>query len=99
LLAGASGAILLASFSVTIVLAQELLPRHLGLASGLILGLSFGTGGLGTAISGYMADHLGLYRTFLLLALVPLLGAALAALVEVPRGTDMKASARSLSER
>jgi FSR family fosmidomycin resistance protein-like MFS transporter len=94
LLAGASGATLLASFSVTIVLAQELLPRHLGLASGLILGLSFGTGGLGTAISGYMADHLGLYRTFLLLALVPLLGAALAALVEVPRGTDMKAPAR-----
>ena len=76
-LSAASGAALLASFSVTIVLAQELLPRHIGLASGLILGLAFGTGGLGTALSGYLADKLGLYNTVWFLALVPLLGAIL----------------------
>ena len=64
-------------FSVTIVLAQELLPRHIGIASGLILGLAFGTGGLGTALSGYLADKLGLYNTVWFLALVPLLGAIL----------------------
>ena len=76
-LSGASGAALLASFSVTIVLAQEFLPSHLGLASGLILGLSFGTGGLGTALSGYLADTVGLYKTTWILALVPVLGALL----------------------
>jgi FSR family fosmidomycin resistance protein-like MFS transporter len=84
ILAGASGAALLASFSVTIVLTQELLPRYLGLASGLILGLGFGTGGLGTALSGYLADHFGLYATFWVLACMPLLAAGLAALIKIP---------------
>jgi FSR family fosmidomycin resistance protein-like MFS transporter len=84
-LAGVSGAALLSSFSVTIVLAQELLPRHLGMASGLILGLGFGTGGLGTALSGYLADSIGLYQTFWILAMVPLLSALLAAFIRAPR--------------
>jgi FSR family fosmidomycin resistance protein-like MFS transporter len=83
-LAGASGAALLASFSVTIVLAQELLPRYLGLASGLILGLGFGTGGLGTAFSGYLADMVGLYSTFWILAGAPLLSVGLAMLIKIP---------------
>ena len=84
ILAGASGAALLASFSVTIVLAQELLPRYLGLASGLILGLGFGTGGLGTALSGYLADMFGLYQTFWVLALAPILSVGLAFLIKMP---------------
>ena len=83
-LAGISGAALLSSFSVTIVLAQELLPRRLGLASGLILGLGFGTGGLGSALSGYLADSIGLDRTFWILAAVPLLSAFLANFIRVP---------------
>jgi MFS transporter, FSR family, fosmidomycin resistance protein len=82
LLAGASGAALLASFSVTIVLAQELLPDRLGLASGLILGLGFGTGGLGAALSGFLADSFGLYQTFWILALAPLLSVGLIYLVK-----------------
>jgi FSR family fosmidomycin resistance protein-like MFS transporter len=77
LLAAASGAALLASFSVTIVLAQELLPRHLGLASGLILGLGFGTGGLGSALSGYLADAFGLNATMWILAVAPVLAVVL----------------------
>jgi FSR family fosmidomycin resistance protein-like MFS transporter len=84
ILAGAAGAALLTSFSVTIVLTQELLPRQLGLASGLILGLGFGTGGLGTALSGYLADNFGLYQTFWLLAFAPLASAALTALIKAP---------------
>ncbi|MBW2609465.1 MAG: MFS transporter [Deltaproteobacteria bacterium] len=81
-LVGASGAALLASFSVTIVMAQELLPHRLGLASGLALGLGFGTGGLGAALSGYLSDMFGLYTTFWILTLVSLLGALLAAMVK-----------------
>ena len=80
--AGASGAALLASFSVTIVLTQELLPDNLGLASGLVLGLGFGTGGLGAALSGYLADHFGLDATFWVLALVPLISIPLVALIK-----------------
>lgn len=82
LMAGASGAALLASFSVTVVMAQELLPRHLGLASGLILGTGFGAGGLGTALSGHLADSLGLTNAVWILAFVPLLGAILTAFVK-----------------
>lgn len=78
---GAAGAALLGSFSVTMVLAQELAPRHLGLISGLILGLSFGTGGVGSAVSGYLADHIGLERTAWILALAPLAAAGLGVLI------------------
>ncbi len=81
-LAAASGAALLASFSVTVVLTQELLPRHLGLASGLVLGLAFGTGGIGTALSGYLADVAGLNHTLWIVAFVPIMGALLATLIK-----------------
>ncbi|RJR50569.1 MAG: MFS transporter [Desulfobacteraceae bacterium] len=83
-LTAASGASLLASFSVTIVLAQELLPRNLGLASGLILGLGFGTGGLGVAVSGWIADHVGLYQTLWIMALVPVTISLMAAFIKPP---------------
>jgi MFS transporter, FSR family, fosmidomycin resistance protein len=83
-LAAASGAALLASFSVTIVLAQEILPRNLGLASGIILGLGFGMGGLGTAVSGWIADMVGLYKTVWILALVPVLGSVIGAFIRTP---------------
>lgn len=82
----ASGAALLASYSVTIVMAQELLPRHLGLASGLIMGLGFGAGGLGTALSGYLADVLGLRSVIWLLAIVPAVGPLLGPFLKNPKG-------------
>jgi FSR family fosmidomycin resistance protein-like MFS transporter len=85
LFAVASGAALLASFAVTIVVAQELMPKFLGLASGLILGLGFGTGGLGTAFSGFLADRLGLYQVMWILALAPVLGALLAVFIRTPK--------------
>ena len=85
LLAGASGAALLASFAVTIVVAQELMPQFVGLASGLILGLGFGTGGLGTAFSGFLADAFGLYQVMWILALAPVLGAFLAVFIRTAR--------------
>jgi len=69
---------------VTIVLAQELLPRYLGLASGLILGLGFGTGGLGVAVSGWIADTVGLYKAVWILAVAPVLGSVLAAFGRLP---------------
>jgi len=81
----ASGAALLTSYSVTVVMAQELLPRHLGLASGLILGLAFGTGGLGSALSGYLADMMGLRAVIWMLAIVPIVGLLLAPLLKKPQ--------------
>ena len=83
----ASGAALLCSFSVTVILTQGLLPGRLGLASGLTLGLGFGTGGLGVALSGWMADAIGLTNTMWVLALVPVISSLLAALVKTPPST------------
>jgi FSR family fosmidomycin resistance protein-like MFS transporter len=66
-----AGATLLASFSVTVVFAQELLPRRLGLASGLTLGLAFGAGGVGVALSGVLADTVGLRSSVWILLALP----------------------------
>ena len=90
LLAGASGAALLASFAVTMVVAQEFMPQYLGLVSGLILGLGFGTGGLGTAFSEFLADKIGRYQVFWILALAPVLGAVLAAFIRTERSEKQK---------
>lgn len=55
-----SGGALQATLPASIVWAQEIIPRHAAMASGMMLGLAFGLGGLGAAITGIMADHLGL---------------------------------------
>ena len=86
-----SGAALLASFSVTIVLTQELMPRRLGLASGLALGLGFGTGGLGSALTGWLADMMGLYSAAWILAIAP----AAAAFLVLPVRPALLRRARS----
>lgn len=70
-LLAAAGAALLASFSVTVVLAQEFLPQRLGLASGLTLGLAFGAGGVGVGLSGILADAIGLRSSVWILVALP----------------------------
>jgi FSR family fosmidomycin resistance protein-like MFS transporter len=68
LLPGASGLLSLmlfgfflwSSFSVTLAISHELLPGNLGLASGLLLGLSMGAGGIGVALIGALGDAVGL---------------------------------------
>jgi len=64
------------SFSVTLAISHELLPGNLGLASGLLLGLSMGAGGLGVALIGALGDAIGLAG-----ALWTLLGITLVATV------------------
>ncbi|MDD5418266.1 MAG: MFS transporter [Methanomicrobiaceae archaeon] len=49
------------TFSVTVAMGHEMMPGNVGLVSGLILGLAVGAGGLGVAITGYLADHISLY--------------------------------------
>ena len=71
----ASGALILAGFSITVVMAQELWFERRALASGLIVGFAFGMGGLLVPGVGTIADEYGL-RTALVsvgvLALAPL---------------------------
>lgn len=47
-------------FSVQVTLSQEYLPRRIGTASGVTLGLGISVGGLFTPVVGTLADHYGL---------------------------------------
>ncbi|MCL5108968.1 MAG: MFS transporter [Chloroflexi bacterium] len=67
-----------ATVPVTTVMGQELLPRNLGVGSGLVLGLSFVASGLGVFLTGVMADHLGLETAFVGLGLLPFAGVLVA---------------------
>lgn len=76
--AAVAGAAIGASVPVTLVMAQSLLPRGLGLMSGIVLGFNFTAGAVGVAISGVAADQIGLLPTMNLNAALPLLAAGLA---------------------
>lgn len=69
-----SGFIMLSSFSVTVVYAQELLPGKIGTVSGLIIGLAFGMGGMGALAFGYLADMFDLGFVITLCSVLPLIG-------------------------
>lgn len=69
-----SGFAVIATFSVTVVFGQELLPHHIGLASGLTLGFGIGMGGVGTTLLGLIADHFGLSTALQTLVLFPAIG-------------------------
>jgi FSR family fosmidomycin resistance protein-like MFS transporter len=59
-----------------IVFAQELLPSHIGVASGVTIGLSVSAGGMVAPLLGWLADHFGLESALASLAVLPLLVAA-----------------------
>jgi FSR family fosmidomycin resistance protein-like MFS transporter len=80
----AAGFVLVSSFSVTVALGQAYLPRHLGMAAGLIVGLAIGTGGLGVTLLGWVADHWGLYAALGLVAALPAVGLAVALCLPEP---------------
>jgi FSR family fosmidomycin resistance protein-like MFS transporter len=71
-----AGAATVSSFVVTLVMAQELMPRRTGMAAGLMAGFAIGMGGLGVGALGRFADAFGLEQTLTLVALLPLLGVA-----------------------
>lgn len=54
------GALAASTAPLTLMLAQELMMGRAGLASGLIMGLGFVTGAIGTPVTGAIADHFGL---------------------------------------
>lgn len=68
------GFILLCSFSVSVVYAQELLPGKIGMVSGLIIGLSFGLGAIGSVVLGWLGDQIGISTTLLYASFLPLIG-------------------------
>ena len=77
------GLILASAFSAIVVFAQELLPGRVGLVAGLFFGIAFGIGGIGAALMGKAADHIGIIGVFRWCAYLPLIGLLTAFLPDV----------------
>lgn len=66
-----SGAVMSAPWTLSVIVMQDALPHHVGLASGLSLGTAYGAMGLGVALLGNLADVAGLQTTMTLITLLP----------------------------
>ena len=84
LILGFTGLILISTFSVTAVMAQTLLPKHLGMASGLMVGFAIGTGGIGVTLLGAIADHWGVPMAIKSIFVLPLIAFGLSLLQTYP---------------
>jgi FSR family fosmidomycin resistance protein-like MFS transporter len=71
------GFFLMGSFSVTLVMAQELMPKHVAMASGMMIGFAVGLGGVGVLLTGMLADAVGVSRALHALAALSLIGSIL----------------------
>ena len=78
------GFCLWATFSVAVAIGHELLPGQVGLASGMMLGLAIGFGGLGVAVNGIIADQYSLAAALLTIPLVITVAVLLMALLPYP---------------
>jgi MFS transporter, FSR family, fosmidomycin resistance protein len=68
------GVCVVGSFGVTMVLSQLYLPRHVGMASGLSVGLAMGIGGTAAVVLGAVADTVDLRTALTIAAVAPALG-------------------------
>ncbi len=68
------GTLLASAFPAILVYAQELLPKKLGMVSGLFYGFAFGMGGLGAALLGYLAEKTSINYVYDICAYLPLIG-------------------------
>ncbi len=57
----------MASFSVTMVMMHEIMHRHIGIGSGIMIGFALGLGGLGVMVTGILADGFGLHTALTVL--------------------------------
>jgi FSR family fosmidomycin resistance protein-like MFS transporter len=68
------GVCVVGTFGVTMVLSQLYLPRHVGMASGLAIGLAMGIGGVAAVVLGAVADTIDLRTALVISAAAPLVG-------------------------
>jgi FSR family fosmidomycin resistance protein-like MFS transporter len=78
------GLCVVGTFGITMVLSQLYLPRHVGMASGLSVGLAMGLGGIAAVILGAVADAIDLETALYVGAAAPGLGCLLCLLLPPP---------------
>ena len=68
------GVIMSSAFPAILVYAQELVPKKLGMVSGLFYGFAFGMGALGSALLGKLADLTSIQYMYYVCSFLPLFG-------------------------
>jgi MFS transporter, FSR family, fosmidomycin resistance protein len=79
------GVAVISTFGVTMVMGQEYLPRRIGVASGLVIGLSIGLGGVAAVALGAIADTVDLRAALFVSSAAPVLGLGLCLLLPPTR--------------
>ena len=73
------------AFPAIVVFAQEMAPGRVGMISGLFFGFSFGMGGLGAALLGWLADATSIATVYAVCAFLPAIGLLAAFLPKLER--------------
>jgi FSR family fosmidomycin resistance protein-like MFS transporter len=79
------GLALFAIYSPMIVMGQNYLPNHVGLASGVTLGVAVAIGGVASPLLGWIADNHGIRTALLGVVFLPLLAAGLTLTLPDPK--------------
>ena len=93
ILLGISGMVLISTFALTMVMAQAILPHHLGMASGMMVGFTISAGGIGVTLLGTIADTWGVPMAIKTVFVMPLIAFGLALLLKYPLTTEITQSA------
>jgi FSR family fosmidomycin resistance protein-like MFS transporter len=95
----AASIVLYVPFSLHVTLGQDYLPRHMGTASGVTLGLAVSVGGLASPAIGALADRVGLEQALLPLIVLPAIAWLVLLGVKDPRqGTAAHGQTRESSD-
>ncbi len=82
------GGLAMAANPGAIVWGQKLLPDNPGMASGMMLGLSFGLGGIGALLTSAFADYIGLTAALAATAMLLIIGTILSAMTPEKLAAD-----------
>ncbi len=94
---GFLGMTMISTFSVTVVMAQQLLPKNLGVASGLMVGFAIGAGGICVTLLGVIADHFGVPVALKSIMILPFVGFLLSAILRYPEDSKTRITAEPSS--
>lgn len=94
-------------YSPMVLIGQKYLPRHIGFASGITLGLSVSIGGIMSPLLGKLGDHFGLNSVFLVLtavAAIPFIVSLLLPKIDpklppIPAATDRQSALNTPASR
>jgi len=84
ILLGIAGMVLISSFALTTVMGQTILPQHLGMASGMMVGFTMSAGGIGVTLLGIIADRWGVPMAMKTILILPLIAFGLSLIVKYP---------------